>query len=132
MSADDDVDLPRLETREHRRLLFRSLKTTERFDVDWKISQPLAECSRVLVGENRRRHQHHHLPAGLHCLERGPNRDFRLAVAHISDQKAIHRSRTLHVAFYIGGGGALVGGVLESKAGFELTLPDCVRQVWRS
>src|SRR5258706_13196476 len=43
MSADDDVNLSSLETREHRRLLLRRLKSPKRFHVDRKIGKPLAE-----------------------------------------------------------------------------------------
>src|SRR5207244_11259284 len=38
----------------------------------------------------------------------------------------------LHVYLYIGRRRSLIRSVLEQKRGFELTLPDCVRQVRRT
>ena len=67
--ADDDVDLLLLEAGDDRRLLLRGLKPAHRLHVHRKIGEPLAECSRVLIGENRRRHEHDHLPPDCTALK---------------------------------------------------------------
>ena len=52
----------------------------------------------VLLGQDRGRHEHGHLVAGVDRLERRPHRHFGLAVADVAAQQAIHRPRLLHVA----------------------------------
>src|SRR6476620_9638700 len=49
--TDDDVHLPCFQILQHCLLLFRRLKTAHRLNVHRKISQPLTEGSRVLIGE---------------------------------------------------------------------------------
>ena len=63
-----------------------------------KVGEPLAEGARVLVGEDRRGHEHGDLTSALHRLERGAHGDLRLAVADVADEQAVHRTRALHVA----------------------------------
>ena len=113
MGADYNVGLSGFEIREHGCLLFGSLKATECLNVHRKIREAFAERSRVLVGKNRRRNEDDYLTAGLHCLECSAYRDFGFAVTDVTDQQAIHRPRTLHVALHICSRGPLVGGILE-------------------
>ena len=97
-----------------------------------KVGEPLAEGARVLVGEDRRGHEHRHLPPALHRLERGAHGDLRLAVAHVADEQAVHGTRALHVRLHVVGGRlALVRRVLEQEAALELALPRGVRHVRR-
>ena len=106
-----------VELDEHRGLLLRGLEAAEhRADAHREIGEPLAEGAEVLVGENRRRHEHRDLPPGLHRLERGAHGDLRLAVADVADEQAIHRPRALHVALHLVVARALVGRVLEEEA----------------
>ena len=110
---------------------FADLKAAERRDPDRKIGEPLAERARVLVGENRRRHEHRDLPLRLHGLERGAHGDLGLAVAHVADEQAVHRPRALHVGLHLRRRGALVGRVLEQERRLELPLPRRVGHVRR-
>ena len=61
VSADQDVDLPVGVVREHRAVLGGPSQAGDHLDAIREIRQPLAERPEVLLGENRRRHQHHHL-----------------------------------------------------------------------
>ena len=63
MGSDDDVGLARFEIGENCFLFPRCLKSTEGIHLEGKISEPLAERSRMLIGENRRRHEDDYLPA---------------------------------------------------------------------
>src|SRR6266545_361691 len=94
-------------------LLLWGLEAAERADDNGKIRKAVAECSRMLLGENGRRDENRHLPAGLNRLERRPNRNLRLAVSHVADQQPVHRPRTLHIGFHISCRSALVGSVFE-------------------
>src|SRR6266550_3857090 len=132
MCANDDVGLASFQVGENALLFFIRLKAAQRVDLEWKVSQTFAESSRVLVGEDRRRDQDDDLPARLNSLERGPDGNLGLPVTNVPDQEAIHRTRLLHVALDVSRRRSLIGSVLEQKRGFELTLPDCIRQVRRT
>ena len=69
----------------------------------------------MLVGEDGGRHEHRHLALALHRLERGADRDLGLAVSDVAHEEPVHGTRPFHVTFDVGGGGALVGCVLEEK-----------------
>ena len=132
MRTDDDVDLLFLELGENRGCSFAVLKSTHRRDADREIGQPFGERAEMLVGEDRRRHEHGNLPSDLHRLERRAHGDFSLAVADVADEQAIHRPRALHVALHLRRRGALVGRVLEEKRRLELPLPRRVGNVRRT
>ena len=90
------------------------------------IGQPLDEGAAVLLGQNRGRHQHRHLLAALHRLERRPHRDLGLAVPTSPTSSRSIGTRPLHVALDLLGGLALVGGVLVEEARLQLPLPPGV------
>ena len=77
----------------------------------------------VLRGEHRRGREDRDLLAVHHRLERGAHGDFRLAVADVAAQQAIHRRRRFHVALDVGDRGGLVGRELELERALELLLP---------
>ena len=77
----------------------------------------------MLLGEDRRRHQQHHLLAVLHRLERGAQRDLGLAVADVAADQAVHRPRRLHVGLDELDRVALVGGLGVRERVLELALP---------
>ena len=58
-----------------------------------KLGHPLAEAVKVLLGENRRRHEHGDLVAAIDRLERGPHGDFGLAEADVAAEQPVHRPR---------------------------------------
>ena len=99
MRADDDVDLRRLPAlRAISRSSSRRAEPAELGDVERELGHPLAERAIVLLGQDRRRHQHGHLVAAVDRLERGPHRHFGLAEADVAAQQPVHRPRLLHVA----------------------------------
>ena len=77
----------------------------------------------VLLGEQRGGHQHRHLLAVLHRLERGPDGDLGLAEAHVAAHQAVHRVALLHVALHLGDGDELVGRLLVGEGVLQLALP---------
>src|SRR5258708_1974395 len=131
VSANDDVDLLLRQCGERFGLLLCGLKATQHRDAYGKVGEPLGERSRVLVGQNGRGHEHRHLPATLHRLERRAHRNLRLAVSDVADEQAVHGTHALHVLLYVGRGLALIGRVLEEEAALELSLPRGIRNVRR-
>ena len=85
-----------------------------------KRSRKVAE---VLLGQDRGRHQHHHLLAGGRGLERRAHRDLGLAEAHVAADQAVHRARALHVVGHGVDGPLLVGGLPVREASFEFGNP---------
>ncbi len=77
----------------------------------------------MLLGQDRGRHQHGHLVAGVDRLERGPHRQFGLAEADVAAEQPVHRPRLLHVGLDRGDRRQLVGRFLVGKRGVELALP---------
>ena len=61
--ADQDVDASRGEARERVADLGRLAQARDHLDLQREVGQTLAEGAQVLLGEDRRRHQHHHLLA---------------------------------------------------------------------
>ncbi len=59
-------------------------------------------------------------------FEGGAHGDFRLAIADVAAEEAIHRSFALHVALDVGDGGILVVGFFKLEGIFEFTLPVAV------
>ena len=81
----------------------------------------------MLLGQQRGRHQHDHLLAVLHGLERGADRDLGLAVADVAGDHPVHRDRLLHVGLDLVDGGQLVGRLGVGEGVLELALPGRVR-----
>ena len=78
-------------------------------DLEGKLRHPRGERPQVLLAQQRGRHQHGHLVAGIDRLERRPHRQLRLAVAHVAAEQAVHRPRLAHVVLDGVDGGQLVG-----------------------
>ena len=95
--ADDDIDLARLQPGDRGPLFLRRAKPAELGDVERELGHPLAEAVKVLLGEDRRRHEHRHLVAAIDRFERGPHGDFGLAEADVAAEQAVHRPRPQHV-----------------------------------
>ena len=95
-------------------------------DRDRIVLEALGERAVVLLGEDRRRHEQHHLLAVLDRLERGPERDLGLAVADVAADQAVHRARRLHVGLDHLDRVALVGRLGERERVLEVALPVAV------
>ena len=87
-----------------RSLLAGGAEAAEAFDDERILGEPLAERAKMLLGEHGRRHQHGDLLAVVDRLERGPDRQFGLAVADVAADQAIHGPGALHVALDLGRG----------------------------
>ena len=62
-------------------------------DGERKGGHPVAERAQMLLGQDRGRHQHGHLVAGVDRLERGPHGHFGLAEADVAAEQPVHRPR---------------------------------------
>ena len=120
---DDDVDRAVAEAGERGRLILRRDEPGQEADFEREGGEPLAERPMVLGGEDRRRDQDRDLLAILGGLERGPQRDLGLAVAHVADDQPVHRPHAFHVLLGFGHGAQLVDGLLVRERGLQLGLP---------
>ena len=103
MRADDDVDAARLEAVE--RSPFCSLGRAEAAETSTSNGNSAIRSRKraeVLLGEDRRRHEHRDLLAVVDRLERGPHRQLGLAVADVAAEQPVHRPRALHVVLDLG------------------------------
>ena len=80
----------------------------------------------MLVSKNGCGRQHRGLLAFHDRFESSAHCDFGFAVTYVSAQKAIHRSRFLHVMLYIFDCRFLIGSQDIFKPIFKLALPGCV------
>ena len=87
------------------------------------VAQALGERAEVLLGEDRGRHEHQHLLAGVGRLERGAQRDLGLAVADVAADQAVHRALGLHVPLDVLDRLALVGRLAVREGGLEVAQP---------
>ncbi len=126
MRADQDVDLSAGEPGHRRTLLGRGPEAGDLLDRHRIILQALGEGAVVLLGQDRRRHEQHHLLAVLHRLERAAQRDLGLAVADVAADQSVHRARRFHVGFDEFDRVALVGGLDERERVLKLSLPVAV------
>ena len=118
--------LPGREIVERDFLLRLGAEPAEHVDPHRKSGKAIPQRLLVLEGEHRRGREEGHLLAVHRRLERGAHRHFRLAVADVTAQQAVHRRRRLHVALDVGHGRALVRRQLPFEGVFELLLPGSV------
>ena len=123
MGADDDIDCAFAQRCDDGPLLALRAEAGEHLDAHREAGQPFAKGGEVLLGEHGGGHQHGHLGSAHHRLERGPERDFGLAVADIAADEAVHRARPLHILFHRPNGGQLVGGLDIGERCLQLLLP---------
>ena len=83
----------------------------------------------MLLGQDRRGRQHHHLPALAGRLERRPQRDLGLAVSDVAADQAVHRPLRLHVGLGLLDRLELVVGLAVGERALELELPVGVLRV---
>ena len=106
--------------------LGRLAQPRDHLDLERELGEPLAEGAEVLLGEDRRRHQHHHLLALGGRLVRGAQRDLGLAVADVAADQPVHRPLGLHVGLDRLDRVDLVGGLAVGERALELELPLAV------
>ena len=93
MRADDDVHRAGGQPLDDFGLLPRRGEPREGGNREGKLGHPRREGPQMLLGKDRRRHEHRHLVAGIDRLEGRPHGHLRLAVAHVAAQQAVHRPR---------------------------------------
>ena len=91
VGADQDVDLAGLEVLQHRFHLGRRAQAGDALDPKGEVGEALAEGAEVLLGEDRGRHQDHHLLAVGRRLDRRAQGDLGLAVADVAADQPVHR-----------------------------------------
>ncbi len=117
---------PRLDRLADLASLARSEEARQHLDAHGVGGEPLAERLEVLLGQQRGGHEHRHLLAVLHRLERRPDGHLGLAEAHVAAHQAVHRRGLLHVGLDVGDRRELVGRLLIGEAVLELLLPGRV------
>ena len=107
-----------------RRLLLRGrAKARKDFHRYPERLESVAEIRVMLLSQNRRGTQHHHLLHILRGLESSPQGNLGLAEPHIAADEAIHRLASLHIRFHVCNGRKLIGGFLVRKRLLHLALP---------
>ena len=77
----------------------------------------------MLLGQHGGRHQHGHLLAIHHGLERCTQGHFGFAVTDVAADQAVHRLGGFHVALDVGDGAQLVVGFWKGKGLLKIVLP---------
>ena len=126
MRADDDIYRSIQEAFEHLGLLRRGAETAEHLDRDREGGQALGKGLIVLLGEDGGGHQDRDLLAVHHRLEGRAQGHFRLAIADIAANQAVHGLAGFHVILDRLDGHELVGGFLVGKSSLQLHLPGAV------
>ena len=129
MRADKDVHLALLDSFQRLFDLLRGAEPVDIGDVARHVGQTLAEGVVVLHGEHGGGHQHGHLLAVAHGLERRSDGDFGLAEAHVAANETVHRVVALHIGLHLGQGLDLVGGVFVDERRFQRALQVAVGRV---
>src|SRR5260370_7473689 len=127
MGADHHIHVARGEPLADGGRFPRAAEPRQHLDPHRIVGQALAERAAVLLGENRRRDEARHLFPRLHALEGSPNRHFRLAVAHIAHDQAVHRPRPPPVALDLFRRPPLAGGVFIRETPPHPPLPPPFR-----
>jgi hypothetical protein len=120
--ADHHIYGPALESSKRLVLFgFRS-KSRKYVDTNRKRREAFRKRAKVLIGKQRRRHEHGSLVSILRGLECGPERDLCFAVSHVPAYNPIHGPRPLHVAKYVLYGFLLVRCFLIGKCALKLSI----------
>ena len=120
MGADEDVDFSGFGFLQNFFLLLRIAEAADHFDGDWERTEALLESFVVLEGEDGGGREHGDLLVVADGLERRAHGDFRLAVANVAAEQAIHGLRGFHVAGDVGDRLGLVFGFVKFERVFEL------------
>ena len=99
-------------------------ETGQHVDSHREILHPLYKGIVMLLRKNRCRDKINHLFSLLYCLKRRTDGNFRLPVANIPTNQAVHDLRALHVLFRRINGKQLILRLLKGKHLFKFPLPD--------
>ncbi|OPZ69204.1 MAG: hypothetical protein BWY83_02050 [bacterium ADurb.Bin478] len=101
MRADDQVHLARFEPLDDLPLRSRLAKSIEHLDANRVGLQSFAEGDKMLLRQNRGRHQDRHLFTVIQSLKGGAHRHLGFAKPHIAADQPIHGNRLFHILFNI-------------------------------
>ncbi len=119
LRRDHDVHRARGDAGDHALGLLVRSESGQALDAHRPVGEAIDEGGVVLLGEQRRRHEHRHLLAGLHRDERRAQRDLGFPKTHIAAYDPIHRLARFQIAEHLIDRRALIGGLLERKSGLE-------------
>ena len=122
MGADDDVDRAVREALLDLLHLGGGHEARGLGDVERQAAEAVAEGLVVLAGQQRRRHDDRDLLAVHGGHEGGPQRDLRLAEAHIAADEPVHRAARSEIVENGIDGVLLVLGLVVGEAGRELVV----------
>ena len=123
MRTDDNIDRAFFQAAQGlSRLGFRN-EPREHLDLDRIGREPLPESAQVLLCKNRRRAENRDLTARIDDFKRGPNGDFRFAVANVAADQAVHRLVVFQVSFDVFDRRHLVRGLFVGESILHLRLP---------
>ena len=125
--ADDNVELALRQLVQNLVRLLRCLEARELGDAHRPLGEAIVERVEVLLGEERRRAEHHDLLAVRDRDKRGAQRHLGLAEADIAAHQAIHRLAGRHIGGHRLDGRRLVGRLLEVETrgeGLDIVRPD--------
>ncbi len=91
VSADHQVDRARGQPFQRRLDFLGRAEARQLDDPDRELGEAVGEHLEVLLGQQRRRHEHRDLPAVAERHERGAQRDFGLAETDIATDQPVHR-----------------------------------------
>src|SRR5271165_3346967 len=116
MRADDDVYFAGFELCNRFLLLPGRAEAAQHLDLYWKRGEALPEGVVVLEGEHGGRRQHRDLAIVADRLECRAHADFRLAVADIATQQAVHGRTRFHVTLDVKNRAHLVFGLAKLES----------------
>ena len=120
--SDEHIDLSFGKSRKRALLLPRRPKARKHIHLHAKGGKALKERLEMLLRQNGRGAQHHHLAPRIHALEGSTQGNFGLAKTHIATEQAVHGLCRLHVCLDIGDGVELIMRLLVRKALLHLDL----------
>ncbi len=121
--AHEDVDVAAGQLLERRQLLALAAEARHHVHAHGERREARFQRFMMLEGEHGRRREDRHLLAVHHRLEGRAHRHFRLAVADIAAEQAIHRRGRFHVALDVGHGAGLIHRQVPRERRFEFFLP---------
>ena len=100
-------------------MLLRASESRQDFDGHRPVGEAVGKGFVVLLRQQRRRHQHRHLPAAADRREGRAQRDLGLAEADVAADQPVHGFRAGEIGQHVVDGARLVLGEGELKAGRE-------------
>ena len=126
--ADQHVDLALGEVAQHLLRLGGLAEARDHLDAHGEVAEALAERVPVLLGEDRRGHEHQRLLAVDRDRERGPHGDLGLAEADVAADEPVHRPRRLEVLLHGLDRPLLILGLAVGELGLEPLEPLVIRR----